>query len=80
MHYVYILRSEIDKSRYYYGSTSNMKVRLESHNNGRTKHTAKHKPWKIIWYGAFENKKVAANFEKYLKTASGKAFYRKRFQ
>ena len=31
-----------------------------------------------IWYGAFTEKGTALEFERYLKTASGKAFSRKR--
>ncbi|MEK9196026.1 MAG: GIY-YIG nuclease family protein [Patescibacteria group bacterium] len=78
MHYVYILRSELEPSQLYYGMTSNLKSRLKSHNNGQSKHTSKFKPWKVIWYGSFESIETAKEFETYLKTASGKAFLRKR--
>ena len=78
MYYADILRSEIDSSQLYFGSTSDIKNRLKQHNSGQSKHTRKYKPWKVIWYGAFENKSTAEHFEEYLKTASGKAFLRKR--
>ena len=77
MYYVYILKS-INHEAIYTGSTNNLKERIKSHNNGQSKHTCKYKPWNIVWYAAFENKKTAIDFEKYLKTASGKAFSRKR--
>ena len=78
MHYVYILRSISNSTQTYIGSSSDLKKRLESHNSGANKHTSKFKPWRVIWYSAFENRIKAENFEKYLKTASGIAFRRKR--
>lgn len=78
MYYVYVLQSEKFGEQLYFGSTSNLLKRITAHNNGQSPHTAKYKPWKVIWYGAFESAKLARDFEKYLKTASGKAFLRKR--
>ncbi len=78
MHYVYILESIDNLRQTYIGSTSDLKKRLESHNSGANKHTSKFKPWKIIWYCSFLSQKKAEDFEKYLKTASGIAFRRKR--
>lgn len=77
MYYAYVLRSE-NFDQYYYGSTSDIKTRIKSHNAGESRHTAKYKPWQIVWYAAFADKAKAEAFEKYLKTASGKAFLRKR--
>ena len=35
-------------------------------------------PWDLVWYGAFKTQKEAKDFERYLKTGSGKTFaYRK---
>ena len=78
MYYVYILRSIKFVNKIYTGSTSDLKQRLKSHNEGINKHTRKFRPWKIIWYAAFSTRKQAEKFEKYLKTASGIAFKRKR--
>lgn len=78
MYYVYILRSETDPKQLYYGCTTNLKARLNGHNYGQSKHTSKYRPWKIVWYGCFASKLKASEFEHYLKTASGKAFLRKR--
>jgi predicted GIY-YIG superfamily endonuclease len=77
MYYTYILRSS--KSHiFYYGSTKDLKRRLTPHNSGQVKSTKSHAPWKLVWYGAFETKKQAKDFEIYLKRGSGKAFAYKR--
>ena len=78
MHYTYILQSVNFSKQTYIGSTSDLKKRLESHNSGANKHTSKFKPWKIAWYGSFLSEKKSIEFEKYLKSASGIAFRRKR--
>jgi hypothetical protein len=36
------------------------------------------RPWQLAWYAGFESETPAKNFERYLKTSSGKAFVRKR--
>jgi predicted GIY-YIG superfamily endonuclease len=77
MHYVYVLRSE-NHDQIYIGQTSDLKSRLDGHNQGKSKHTAKFKPWIVIGYYAFVSKEKAIQFEKYLKTSSGKAFLNKR--
>ena len=78
MYYVYILRSVDFPKQIYTGSTPDLKARLKSHNEGANKHTRKFRPWKIIWFCGFPTKQQAEEFEKYLKSASGIAFKRKR--
>jgi len=78
MHYVYILRSQHDPERYYVGVTGDLRVRLEKHNAGAVSHTAKYAPWHIKTYLAFDSKDRAFDFERYLKSASGRAFSKKR--
>jgi predicted GIY-YIG superfamily endonuclease len=78
MYYVYILQSEIKPTEIYKGFTEDLKSRLNEHNQGNCDYTKKFKPWKIIFYCAFTDKKKAVDFEKYLKSASGIAFMRKR--
>jgi len=78
MYYVYILRSKNFLGQIYTGSTSDLKSRLKSHNEGSNKHTYKFRPWKMSWFCAFPTKEKAEAFEKYLKTSSGIAFKRKR--
>ena len=79
MHYVYILQSKLVPNQFYKGSTQDLTVRIDKHNSGDVFHTSKFRPWKIVWYCAFETKEQALKFEQYLKTASGIAFARKRF-
>jgi len=76
--YVYILQSESDPSHFYTGCTDDLRERLDRHNNGKVPHTAKWKPWRIKTYIAFSDSKRAAEFERYLKSASGRALVKKR--
>ncbi len=78
MFYAYILRSELDPQRRYYGYTADLKTRLATHNQGGNISTRTGIPWRLAWYGGFECETAASDFEQYLKTASGKAFARKR--
>jgi putative endonuclease len=78
MTYVYILQSEADSDRFYVGLTDDLRNRLPSHNAGRVPHTSKYRPWRLNTYVAFSDKSRAVVFEKYLKSASGRAFSRKR--
>ena len=78
MYFVYIIQSIKYPSELYKGFTRNLDDRMRRHNSGKERYTAKYKPWKLVFYCAFENKKTALAFEKYLKTASGIAFMRKR--
>ena len=48
------------------------------HNKGFVKSTSPYRPWNLVFYSAFENQKLAKDFERYLKTGSGKAFAYKR--
>ena len=78
MKYVYILNSTNFSDRYYVGSTGNLKARLAKHNAGQVPHTSKYAPWNLKTYVAFSDQAKAAAFEKYLKSASGRAFAKKR--
>ena len=78
MKYVYILQSESSADRFYVGLTADLSDRINEHNAGEVFHTAKWLPWKLKTYIAFSNDAQAAAFEKYLKTASGRAFSKKR--
>ena len=78
MWYVYIIRSVTSPGQDYIGATSNLKKRIVDHNAGKSAHTAKFGPWNLIWYSAFPDKYKALQFEKYLKSHSGRAFANKR--
>ena len=77
-YYVYILESEKSAGHYYIGLTDNLAERLKRHNTGAVPHTAKFAPWRIKSAIAFRNRNSAADFERYLKTSSGRAFAKKR--
>jgi predicted GIY-YIG superfamily endonuclease len=77
MKYVYILQCESDSTRYYTGLTDNLQARLKAHNAGQVFHTSKFKPWRLNTYIAFRDEERAIQFEKYLKTHSGRVFARK---
>ena len=78
MWYVYIIRSIAVPDREYTGATADLKQRLSDHNAGKSKHTAKFLPWDLMCYAAFPDKYKALEFEKYLKSHSGRAFAAKR--
>ncbi|MDD5618615.1 MAG: GIY-YIG nuclease family protein [Candidatus Omnitrophica bacterium] len=77
MYYVYILYSSKSKN-FYYGYTEDLKNRFAEHNGGLSKATASFRPWILVYYSAFQIKKLAKDFERYLKSGSGKAFAYKR--
>lgn len=79
MYHVYLLRSLKYPNQTYVGYTLNVQERLKTHNTGGSIHTAKDKPWMMVTYSAFANEKIAKEFEKYLKSHSGRAFASKHF-
>ena len=78
MRYVYLLRSEAVVGQRYVGVTHDLKQRLAEHNAGKSPHTSKYVPWKLVTYVAFSDERKAETFERYLKSGSGHAFARKR--
>jgi len=53
--YVYLLQSESVIGRYV-GVMSDLKQRLADHNAGKSPHTSKYVPWKLVTYVAFSEK------------------------
>ena len=76
--YVYILQSDFNGKHFYVGRTEDLRARLKKHNSGEVPHTAKFRPWQIKTAIAFTGPQQAVEFERYLKTASGRAFAKKR--
>ena len=76
MHFVYILTSEKDGSRYV-GITADVERRLHEHNRGGGAYTSTHMPYALSWYCGFTDEKAAYDFERYLKSSSGHAFTNK---
>jgi predicted GIY-YIG superfamily endonuclease len=74
MYWVYVLKC---KDGYYIGCTEDLKSRLEKHKNGYVKATKLRKPLVLNNCFGFRNKYIAFNFEKYLKSGSGRAFLKK---
>ena len=77
--FVYILRSNRDPERHYVGVTSDVRERLSWHNAGLNAHTARDRPWHVIVSVEFITEKAALQFERYLKTGSGRAFAKRHF-
>jgi putative endonuclease len=76
--YVYLLESKAVEGKRYIGVTSDLKRRIAEHNGGKSSHTSKFLPWRIVTYVAFSNQLNATSFERYLKSGSGHAFASKR--
>lgn len=80
MKYVYLLQSVNFPNQTYVGLTDDLRARLSAHNKGRSPHTDKYKPWRLITYVAFSNERKAVEFERYLKSSSGRAFANERLR
>ena len=80
MKYVYLLQSIRFPNESYVGLTDDLRSRFTAHNAGRSPHTAKYKPWRLVAYIAFSDERKPVEFERYLKSASGRAFAKKRLR
>jgi putative endonuclease len=76
-HYVYVLRSQNDR-RLYVGYTKNLQKRLEEHNCGRVRSTKARRPMNLIYWEGCINQQDATRSQKYLKSAWGKRYIKKR--
>jgi len=63
---------------YYVGCTGDITDRLSRHGNGDVKYTSSRLPIVIVHQSVFFDKYKAYEFEKYLKSGSGRAFAIKR--
>jgi predicted GIY-YIG superfamily endonuclease len=80
MRYVYLLESLAHPEETYIGLTDDLKTRFSAHNAGRSSHTSKFRPWRLVTYIAFSDDRMANDFERYLKSSSGRAFANKRLR
>jgi putative endonuclease len=71
MYCTYVLVSLKD-SKFYIGSTSDLKRRLGEHNRGDVLSTKNRRPFKLIFCEYFVSKKDALRREEYFKTDPGK--------
>lgn len=77
-HYVYILENKYGK--HYVGLTDNVNRRLAEHNRGNITSTAKYRPWELIHFAGFPDRKKTAEYEMYLKSGSGRSFRNRHIQ
>jgi predicted GIY-YIG superfamily endonuclease len=80
MKYVYLLESIEHPNETYVGLADDLRARLAAHNAGQSRHTSKFKPWRLVTYVAFSDPEKATCFERYMKSASGRAFAKKRLR
>lgn len=74
MKYVYLIRRFSVPDQHYVGITSNLRSRLHAHNTGASPHTSKYAPWQLVTCVGFGDAQRAIDFERYLKSGSGRAF------
>ena len=77
--FVYILRSDSDPQRHYVGVTSDVDRRLRWHNTEASGTTERNRPWSLVVSLEFPDARLAARFERYLKSGSGRAFAKRHF-
>ena len=78
-YYVYVLKSLLDNTLYT-GSTNDVDWRTIEHDLKRSKYTGRKDHLTLIFYSKFigkDAKQKALEFEKYLKSGSGRAFVKK---
>ena len=73
MHKVYAIKS-LSKNYIYVGLTSNLEERLRRHNQGYEKTTRAYKPFVLLYAEDCDDRIIARQREKYLKSGIGKEF------
>lgn len=71
MFYAYVLLS-LNKEIYYKGSTENLVVRVQQHNDGLVTFTCKYRPWKLVYDEVFSTRAEALKREKFFKSGKGR--------
>ena len=72
MYYVYLIEGAFGHR--YVGFTTDLRRRIDDHNQGRLPNTRRYRPWSLRTYLAFSHKKQALGFETHIKAGSGHAF------
>ena len=75
--YTYIIYSKIT-GKLYIVSTSDLRRRINEHNNGSTKSTKSGVPWNLIYYEAHKSKSLAIKAEMHYKTGQGRRQIKKK--
>lgn len=73
-------RSIAAPAEFYGGVTSDPHLRINAHNAGLSPYTSRHRPWRILVCVEFDEEESALEFERYLKTGSGREFARRHFR
>lgn len=60
--YVYIIQSITYPGQTYIGITADPEKRIKEHNEGKSPHSSKFRPWKLITYIAFTDEQKALAF------------------
>ncbi len=66
MYYVYVIQSVDEEKKIYIGYSSNLKKRIECHNQGKEGWT-KGRKWRLVYYEAYANEADARRRERKLK-------------
>lgn len=66
MYYVYFIKST-KYDEIYVGSTNNLRRRLTEHNDGVELSTKRYRPWRLVYYEAYQSEEDARNREMKLK-------------
>jgi len=78
--FVYVLRSaKKNRRRHYVGMTSDGHEGLAAHNAGLSPHTSRFRPRESVVAVECPDQQRAVRLENYLKSASGRAFAKRRF-
>ena len=78
-YYIYVLKSEKD-GLFYTGYTSDLKKRINLHNDGKVLSTKSRRPLKLVYFEGCLNQQDATHREKYLKTSWGKRYIKNRLK
>jgi putative endonuclease len=77
MYFINVLKS-LNFDYQYVGFTKDLEKRLRDHNLGKTKSNKAYKPFEIIYFEEVETRIIARKREKYLKSAAGSVYLKKK--
>lgn len=79
MYYVYGLKS-VKNNDLYIGFSGDLKQRFKDHNQGNVKATKDNRPWKLVYYEAYKDKRDATRRERQLKNHRAKVDLKKQLK
>ncbi len=66
MYYVYVIQAQTDNNKFYLGSTTELRRRMEQHNQVKNESTKTHQ-WELVYYEAYVTESAAREREHKLK-------------